>query len=202
MIPIEKQIQMFNGFKDSDISDKSIYQRPQILTDEDIKNSQNMPIRIKYDLIDLGHTDFSFKSMNKTEVLLYFQRMQNISTSSINEIIDFNDKGKCHWHHSNIAGKLKDALEKLNKDFTKSNPFIYHFALDPTSTQFANREKKIRNPRIYFIVGREGEIHILFFDAYHELNPNPQPPPSTATSTLHKKTPLLKEAKKRLKQNR
>lgn len=52
----------------------------------------------------------------------------------------------------------------------QSNPIIYHFALY-TSKQQADRNKDIRSPRVYFMLGTYGFIYPLFFDPYHEINP-------------------------------
>lgn len=48
---------------------------------------------------------------------------------------------------------------------------IYHFALEPESKQTASREQGGRNARVYFLVGKFGVVHVLFFDPYHEINP-------------------------------
>ena len=53
----------------------------------------------------------------------------------------------------------------------RANPLIFHFALDPNNHNQADRARHIRNPRVYFMVGRNGMIHILFFDPYHEIDP-------------------------------
>ena len=48
---------------------------------------------------------------------------------------------------------------------------IYHFALQPENKLSASRELDLRNARIYFLVGKFGIVHVLFFDPYHEINP-------------------------------
>ena len=48
---------------------------------------------------------------------------------------------------------------------------IYHFALEPDCKETADRSKGCRNARVYFLVGKFGIVHILFFDPYHEINP-------------------------------
>lgn len=76
-----------------------------------------------------------------------------------------------NFNRSDIKGNLKKLFDQINPQIAKVNPLIFHFALDPDNNNYADRKNHIRNPRIYFMVGRNGMIHILFFDSYHEINP-------------------------------
>lgn len=68
-------------------------------------------------------------------------------------------------------GFLKRIFDSIDPEIAKANPLIFHFALNPDNDNTANRRDNIRNPRVYFMVGKEGMIHVLFFDPYHEINP-------------------------------
>ena len=139
----------------------------------DLNESQDSPITVVYNQIDLAKSDYNFNQpFFNNEANLYFQRMSEFAGESINSIID-NVDYKLHFHKSDIKGRLKEVLDKIDKRIAKANPLIYHFALDPDcKVTNANREQNVRNPRIYFMVGYNGMIHILFFDPYHELNPD------------------------------
>ncbi|MBR2104794.1 MAG: hypothetical protein IKQ30_09015 [Bacteroidales bacterium] len=146
------------------------------LTDElensDICESQDCPITVQYNQIDLGKTKYNFNQpFEGNEANLYFKRMKKFAGLSVNYIIEHCDY-KLHFNRSGIQGNLKKAFDQIDPKIAKANPLIYHFALDPDSkVNNADRKKKIRNPRIYFMVGYNGMIHIIFFDPYHELNP-------------------------------
>lgn len=139
---------------------------------QDLKESQDYPITVVYNQIDLTGTKYNFnQTFEGKEANLYFQRMKEFAGLSINDVIDNGDY-TLHFHKSDIKGRLKDVFDTIDINIAKANPLIYHFALDPKSKiTNANREQNIRNPRIYFMVGYYGMIHILFFDPYHELNP-------------------------------
>lgn len=96
--------------------------------------------------------------------------MKEFSENTLNEIQE-NSSHESHFYRSDIRGNLKKLFDSIDPNIAKVNPLIFHFALDPDNKNFADRKKNIRNPRIYFMVGRNGMIHILFFDPYHEINP-------------------------------
>ena len=142
------------------------------LSNEDLCLSQNVPIIVRYNLIDLNRTKYHFKQEFKSnETNLYFERMYELSILTINKIEDSNIQNRIHFYRSGIKGNLKSVLAEINPKIVKANPLIFHFALDPGNNNYANREKSIRNPRVYFMLGMNGAIHILFFDPYHEINP-------------------------------
>ena len=124
----------------------------------DLRESQDSPISVQYNEIDLGKSP-------------YFQRMKEFAGLTVNYIIDHSDH-KLHFYRSDIRGNLKNVFDGIDKKIATANPLIFHFALDPNSTVTeANRDTGARNPRIYFMIGYSGMLHILFFDPYHELNP-------------------------------
>ena len=142
------------------------------LSYEDLVDSQNQYISVQYNEIDLGDTEYSFKqAFESNEANLYFERMKEFSERTVKDVSE-NSSYKLHFYRSDIRGNLKRIFDKIDKNIAKANPLIFHFALDPNNTNYADREKNVRNPRIYFMVGRNGMIHILFFDPYHEINPD------------------------------
>lgn len=137
-------------------------------TNEDIRKSCNVPLVIKYDYLDLGDTDYNFKqSFTLQDTQMYFEMMNLISRSTINELLD---RGfELHFRDSSIIGNLKKALNRHLPDAVKTEPPFFHFAL--YTNQNADRKTGVRSPRIYFFLGNNGFAYPVFFDPYHELNP-------------------------------
>lgn len=96
--------------------------------------------------------------------------MREFSEQTINDIRD-NAGYKLHFYRTDVRGNIKKIFDKIDPRIAKANPLIFHFALDPNNHNYADRTRNIRNPRVYFMVGRNGMLHILFFDPYHEINP-------------------------------
>ena len=138
----------------------------------DLRESQDCPISVQYNEIDMGESPYHFNQpFEGDEANLYFQRMKEFAGLTVNYIIDHSDH-KLHFYRSDIRGKLKDVFDSIDKNIAIANPLIFHFALNPNSkVTEASRSTGARNPRIYFMIGYYGMIHILFFDPYHELNP-------------------------------
>lgn len=173
------------------------------LNNQDIAKSLDEKIRIKYNMIDTDITRYNFSDLDSDESSKYFKLMRSIANVSINDLINSKDFHKWHLHSSPTYSKtnLRKEIDKIVEDdakWDKDNLTIYHIALDPDCNNTADRTKDIRNQRIYFLVGANGEIHILFFDRYHELNPEPQNAASESQSSSPKRSPLLKNAKKLL----
>ncbi len=141
------------------------------LTTEDSNLSRSVNCVIKYDYIDLGVTDYSFRqNFEQSEMQMYFERMNLICSSSIDKLS--RRAKELHLRRSDIKGNLKKAVAKIYPEMLSSNPIIYHIALhDEKHTDFGDRAKGTRCPRLYFMLGTNGHIYILFFDPYHELNP-------------------------------
>jgi len=146
------------------------------LTDEldwrDLQESQDCLISVQYNEIDLGKTPYHFNQhFVGNEANLYFQRMKEFSGLSVNYIVEHCDY-RAHFNRTDIRGNIKKVFDEIDPKIAKANPLIFHFALDPEcKIANASRESGIRNPRIYFMIGYNGMIHMLFFDPYHELNP-------------------------------
>lgn len=148
---------------------------PARLTEElsyqDLVDSQGQCISVQYNEIDLGNTKYGFdQEFEDKEANLYFKRMRELSEQTLMDIRD-DASYKLHFNRTNISGNIKCIFDSIDPKIAKANPLIFHFALDPNNKNHADRSKHIRNPRIYFMVGRNGMIHILFFDPYHEINP-------------------------------
>lgn len=145
------------------------------LTDEldycDLQESQDCMITVQYNEIDLGKTPYHFNQpFVGNEANLYFQRMKEFSELSINYIVEHRDY-KSHFNRTDIRGNIKKIFDSIDPKIAKVNPLVFHFALDPECKVVANRETGERNARIYFMIGYNGMIHILFFDPFHEINP-------------------------------
>lgn len=148
---------------------------PAKLTDElsyeDLSDSQNQCISVQYNQIDLGKTDYGFdQEFEGNEANLYFKRMQEFAEQTLNNVRE-NAGYRLHFYRTDVRGNIKKIFDSIDPKISKANPLIFHFALDPNNHNQADRAKHIRNPRVYFMVGRNGMIHILFFDPYHEINP-------------------------------
>lgn len=141
------------------------------LTPDDSKLSHSVNCVIKYDYIDLGVTDYNFKQyFDQNEIKMYFERMNLISSSSIADLSQCAKE--LHLRRSDIKGNLKKAVSKIYPEMLVSNPIIYHISLHNSShTEWGDRASGTRCPRLYFMLGTNGHIYILFFDPYHELNP-------------------------------
>lgn len=160
---------------DLNYDDTGDFDLPASLTEnlsvEDLTDSQNLCVSVQYNEIDLGSTNYGFdQPFEGNEANLYFKRMKEFSERTLNEIRE-NSNYRLHFNRTDVRGNLKHIFDSIDPKIAKVNPLIFHFALDPDNKNHANREKNIRNPRIYFMVGRNGMIHILFFDPYHEINP-------------------------------
>ena len=141
------------------------------LTPEDCLISSSVPCVIKYDYIDLGKTEYHFKQQfEQEEIHGYFDRVKLLTTTTIDTLKERTRQ--LHLYRNDIKGKLKSMVSRIYPEMLRSNPIIYHCSLlDMSPDDQANRDKGIRNPRIYFMLGTNGHIYMLFFDPYHELNP-------------------------------
>lgn len=141
---------------------------------DDAKLSMDLPIVVKYDYVDLGETDYNFmQEFTIRDTQEYFKNMKEISSSTINELIEKskNDKNY-HFFRSTFSGNVRREIKKIMPD-ADENLIVYHFGLYECESHNANRETGERSPRVYFLLGNNGFIYIVFFDPYHELNPMP-----------------------------
>lgn len=161
---------------DFEIDDELLtcFHQPASLSDsitfEDSQLTMRQKMLVSYDLLDMeGKYAFS-QVFTQEETYGYFSQMRKYATVSMNEIIDAVDYTE-HFHDSKIHGNLLQLLKEKTGKRIDDGVMIYHFALQPESKQLASRKKGTRNARVYFLVGKFGVVHMLFFDPYHEINP-------------------------------
>lgn len=141
------------------------------LTREDACLSHSVHGVIKYDYIDLGKTPYHFRQeFKQNEISKYFERMNLLSTTTIEQLS--SRAQELHLRRSDIKGNLKKTVRQIYPEMIESNPIIYHISHhDKDDRTVGDRAKGTRCPRLYFMLGTNGHIYILFFDPYHELNP-------------------------------
>lgn len=141
------------------------------LTPEDSNLSHSIHGVIKYDYIDLWKTEYNFRQhFEQSEIQMYFERMNLLTTTTIDRLSSRKDE--LHLRRSDIRGNLKNVVKKIYPEMLVSNPIIYHIALhDENHKEWGDRAKGTRCPRLYFMLGTNGHIYVLFFDPFHELNP-------------------------------
>lgn len=130
---------------------------------------------IAYNYIDIDVTDYRFGQphLDTNDIKLYFSKLKEFSALTLNELIDGVDYRQ-HFHiYSKPNATIRGLLEKLSgKSLTHEYvPPVGQFALY-TGASKADRATATKSPRIYFIVGEWGIFHILFYDPFHEINPN------------------------------
>lgn len=139
-----------------------------VISNDDIRNSCLLPIRISYEFVDMGDTEYGFnQNFSEKDTFEYFDCMKYISGRTIDELL--MDDGFRLRRHSALHKPLKSALDKLELGITEGQPIIFHFGLYTDKKQMASRESGVRSPRIYFMQGLYGVIYPLFFDPYHEI---------------------------------
>lgn len=136
----------------------------------DARLSLNQRMLVSYDLIDMDGKYGFMQEFTQDEIHGYFSQMNKFATVSMNEIID-RFGYTAHFHDSKIKGNLLRILKDKTPNKIDDEVLIYHFALVPEDNKMANRERGDRNARVYFLVGKYGIVHILFFDPFHEINP-------------------------------
>lgn len=137
---------------------------------DDLRLSQQVPIVVSYDLVDLEKTPYHFhQNFTLKDTQTYFSLMKRISGSTVNDLLD--SEKNLHFYRTDVRGNLKSLLHKISPQAVEANPLIFHFALYTDEGAIADRSKDIRAPRIYFMLGRNGIVYMLFFDPYHEINP-------------------------------
>lgn len=152
------------------------YSFNESIADEDISKSKNTTPVFCYDLIDLDKTDYHFKQscFDNVDIQAYFSQIKKISTSTIFELIKNNENGNdddLKLHRAEVKGNLLTILKKIYPKPVNYFPEIYHFALYTPKGKKADRKTGDKAPRIYFLVGRNSMLYILFYDPYHEINP-------------------------------
>lgn len=138
------------------------------LSNADVRNSNQLPLRISYEYADMGCSNFGFnQELSRKDTMEYFTCMKYLSGKTIDELID-DDHFRLR-RHSSLHKPLKEALDRLDLGITKGNPIIFHFPLYTDRNAPASRETGVKSPRIYFMQGLYGVIFPLFFDLFHEI---------------------------------
>lgn len=119
-----------------------------------------------------GVTDYNFKraEFGEFEAKIYLEKMRNYSQKTLNSLIDYLPPEEHFKVSSNPSSKELELISTLlDVDIKKENiPLTGHFALYTTPYEEGVKSK---SPRIFFLVGNDCVIHILFFDPYHEIIP-------------------------------
>jgi len=141
-----------------------------LISNSDIRTSKRVPLVVCYSLVDMGKTRYGFNQrFTEKDTRIYFERMRKICETTIDELIDQADR-QWHFHAVEVKGNLRRALQQLHPKAASGIVTMYQFALY-TSREGADRDKDIRSPRVFFMLGKNGMIYPLFFDPYHEINP-------------------------------
>lgn len=142
------------------------------MSKEDARLSMDLPIVVKYDYLDLDGTDYNFKQeFTIRDTQEYFTKMKEISSSTINKLVEKSKKDSdYHFYRSAFSGNVRREIKKIMPD-ADEDLIVYHFGLYECESHNASRVTGERSPRVYFILGNNGFIYIVFFDPYHELNP-------------------------------
>lgn len=139
-----------------------------IISYEDIRVSKSLPLVVSYDLVDLTGIYGFQQDMTHEDTQGYFRIMKYLSGKSIDDLEDM--KRELHLFHSmNFSKTLRTQLQRLTPGKDIDYPLIYHVGLYTDSDGNANREANVRSPRIFFMMGQYGIIHVLFFDPFHEI---------------------------------
>ena len=135
---------------------------------EDVRLSKSLPLLISYDLVDLtGQYGFQ-QEMMPTDTSNYFRIMKYLSGKSIDDLEEM--KRELHLYHSTTFSKtLREQLQRLTPGKNIGYPLIYHVGLYTDGSGNADRNTNTRSPRVFFMMGQYGIIHILFFDPFHEI---------------------------------
>ncbi len=139
-----------------------------VISNDDGRNSCLLPIRISYEYVDMGSSEYGFDQFfSEKDTFEYFDCMKYMSGHTIDELL-IDDDFRLR-RHSALHKPLKLALDKLGLGITDGQPIIFHFGLYTDRKYQASRDNGIRAPRIYFMQGLYGVIYPLFFDPYHEI---------------------------------
>lgn len=137
-----------------------------------LKNDATNRPTVSYLYIDMGTTKYNFnqKDFGKRESKEYLKKMNKYAQTPLQDLIDNSE----HEEHFRISTNLSKNEKELLKEHIgvpikeENSPIIGHFAL---YTEKYEEGKKTKCPRIFFLVGEQAIMHVLFFDPYHEIHP-------------------------------
>ncbi|SDP90507.1 hypothetical protein SAMN05428975_3445 [Mucilaginibacter sp. OK268] len=145
-----------------------------ITTDgKEILDNEKETVLIAYDYIDIDITDYCFDQscLDGDDAYHYFFTLKEFSKLTTKKLTT-ELHHEYHFHiYSKPNSKLISLVEKISgTSFTpETQPLIGQFAL--YTEENASRSSGTKSPRIYFIIGKNAVMHILFYDPFHEINP-------------------------------
>lgn len=99
------------------------------LSNEDVVNSNQLPIRISYEYADMDRTPYSFSQpFTARDVKEYFAKMKLISGSTIDDLLNQGEVA-LRRHSGGLHRNLRTVLDQLNPEIGKGEPIIFHFHL-------------------------------------------------------------------------
>lgn len=134
------------------------------------KRPNDYQVRFSYHYLNIGKVPkycFNHPEFSADDYKTYFQRVQEYSSCTLDQLVE--EYSKHNLRISNPSKKDRILLERITgaKNLSYENtPEVGHFHLEE-STSSDGRSKK---PVIHFFVGRNGVLHILCFDPFHEVH--------------------------------
>jgi len=141
----------------------------------DRENRQRYPnVCYKYLQID-GRYGFDQNKWDYRDAVAYFESMSILANMPIS---GFDNLGR-EWHFNpSVVSKGQNLYAELVKVFgekllntPEKLPPFFHFALYQDKGVVADRNSKVKSPRIYFFIGDNATLYPMFYDPYHEINP-------------------------------
>ena len=139
------------------------------------ENRQRYPnVCYKYLQID-GRYGFDQNKWDYRDAVAYFESMSILANMPIS---GFDNLGR-EWHFNpSVVSKGQNLYAELVKVFgekllntPEKLPPFFHFALYQDKGVVADRNSKVKSPRIYFFIGDNATLYPMFYDPYHEINP-------------------------------
>lgn len=139
-----------------------------------VASSIRNPQFVNYQYLQIDKTEYNFSQdcFDNKDIIAYFKFVKLLSTKSFDELLSNKNK---EWHLNSslckgrLAKLINETIGNGKRLDEKCTPTFYHFAL--YTLDKANRETKVKSPRIYFFLGDNATIYPLFYDPYHEINP-------------------------------
>jgi hypothetical protein len=125
-----------------------------------------------YKYLDLGKTSFNFHlpEFDETDRKAYFKKLREYSQQSLDTLVNHSS----HLEHFKLSSNVKNPeygylAELIGKELKPEIiPTLGHFALSNAKYVEGTRNKC---PRIFFLLGIDSVIHILFYDPFHDIHP-------------------------------
>lgn len=130
-----------------------------------------------YDFIDLDVTPYSFSQnhLDNTDACSYFAKLKELSNRTINDLLNNSDH-KLHFHiYPKLTGKQYDLIKQITRRDSirvEETPAMGQIGLYTAGEGKADRNTGVKSPRIYFVVGEWAVLHVIFYDPFHEINPD------------------------------